>query len=267
MEIAKARFEAGLVSKLDVTQAESVYYSTEAQIPQLETSLNEAVNALAVLLGVYPDAIRPRLSAAFIPPQYRHLVATGIPADLLRRRPDIIAAEAQLESYATRIGIAKRTISPICHWKAQSVLPLITQKDLFGKNSVEYSITPTLSWTLFDGFSRKYAVQEAKEQLEEGIDNYNLTVLTAVNEVDNAMSSYLASLQTMDSNSNGLKQSTESFDLSVSLYKQGLTPFTNVVDAQINTLTYANSLITARGDALVSLINLYKALGGSITAQ
>lgn len=71
----------------------------------------------------------------------------------------------------------------------------------------------------------------------------------------------------MDSNSNGLKQSTESFDLSVSLYKQGLTPFTNVVDAQINTLTYANSLITARGDALVSLINLYKALGGSITAQ
>ena len=84
--------------------------------------------------------------------------------------------------------------------------------------------------------------KKLKRQLEEGIDNYNLTVLTAVNEVDNAMSSYLASLQTMDSNSNGLKQSTESFDLSVSLYKQGLTPFTNVVDAQINTLTYANSL-------------------------
>ncbi len=267
VEIAKARFEAGLVSKLDVTQAESVYYSTEAQIPQLETSLNEAVNALAVLLGVYPDAIRPRLSATFIPPQYRHLVATGIPADLLRRRPDIIAAEAQLESYATQIGIAKKDYLPNLSLEGTIGVAAHNAKDLFGKNSVEYSITPTLSWTLFDGFSRKYAVQEAKEQLEEGIDNYNLTVLTAVNEVDNAMSSYLASLQTMDSNSNGLKQSTESFDLSVSLYKQGLTPFTNVVDAQINTLTYANSLITARGDALVSLINLYKALGGSITAQ
>ena len=81
------------------------------------------------------------------------------------------------------------------------------------------------------------------------------------------MSSYLASLQIIDSNSNGLKQSSESFDLSVNLYKQGLTPFSNVVDAQINTLSYANSLISARGEALVSLVNLYKALGGSISVK
>lgn len=267
VEITKARFEAGLVSKLDVTQAETVYYSTEAKIPELETSINQSINALAVLLGIYPDAIRPRLSSEGKQPQFQHMVATGIPADLLRQRPDIREAEAQLAVYAAQIGIAKKDFLPSLSLSGSIGVAAHNAKDLFGKNSVEYSIAPTLSWTLFDGFNRKYALNEARQQMEVGIDNYNLIVLTAVNEVDNAMSSYLASLQTMESNSNCLKQSSESFELSVNLYKQGLTPFTNVVDAQINTLTYANSMITSRGQALVSLINLYKALGGSISAQ
>ena len=90
-----------------------------------------------------------------------------------------------------------------------------------------------------------------------------MTVMTAVQEVDNAMVSYTSCLRAIESYEKVLKQSTESFDLSVDLYKQGLTPFTNVVDAQINTLTYANSLIAAKGEALVALINLYKALGGA----
>lgn len=267
VEIAKARFEAGLVSKLDVTQAETVYYSTEAKIPQLETSINESINALAVLLGVYPETIRPRLIYKGSHPRLQHLVSTGFPADLLRRRPDIIAAEAQLAVYAAQIGIAKKDFLPSLSLNGSIGVAAHKPKDLFGKNSLEYSIAPTLSWNLFDGFSRKYALREAREQMEEDIDNYNLIVLTAVNEVDNAMSSYLASLQIIDSNSNGLKQSSESFDLSVNLYKQGLTPFSNVVDAQINTLSYANSLISARGEALVSLVNLYKALGGSISVK
>ena len=267
VEIAKARFEAGLVSKLDVTQAETVYYSTEAKIPQLETSINESINALAVLLGVYPETIRPRLIYKGSHPRLQHLVSTGFPADLLRRRPDIIEAEAQLAVYAAQIGIAKKDFLPSLSLNGSIGVAAHKPKDLFGKNSLEYSIAPTLSWNLFDGFSRKYALREAREQMEEGIDNYNLIVLTAVNEVDNAMSSYLASLQIIDSNSNGLKQSSESFDLSVNLYKQGQTPFSNVVDAQINTLSYANSLISARGEALVSLVNLYKALGGSISVK
>ena len=267
VEIAKARFEAGLVSKLDVTQAETVYYSTEAKIPQLETSINESINALAVLLGVYPETIRPRLIYKGSHPRLQHLVSTGFPADLLRRRPDIIEAEAQLAVYAAQIGIAKKDFLPSLSLNGSIGVAAHKPKDLFGKQSLEYSIAPTLSWNLFDGFSRKYALREAREQMEEGIDNYNLIVLTAVNEVDNAMSSYLASLQIIDSNSNGLKQSSESFDLSVNLYKQGLTPFSNVVDAQINTLSYANSLISARGEALVSLVNLYKALGGSISVK
>lgn len=263
VEIAKARFEAGLVSKLDVTQAETVYYSTEARIPQLETSSRESINALAILLGVYPDELMPRLSAKKPQPQFRHLVASGVPADLLRRRPDIIAAEYELAVYAAQAGIAKKDFLLTLSIQGSIGTAAHDAKNLFHGNSFEYRISPTLSWTLFEGFNRKYALAEAQEQMKIGIDNYNLIVLTAVNEVDNAMSSYFSALQTMDSNQKVLEQSNESFELSVNLYKQGLTPFTNVVDAQINSLTYANSLISARGQALVSLINLYKALGGS----
>lgn len=263
VEITKARFAAGLVSKLDVTQAETVYYSTQAQIPQLETSVNRAMNALAVLLGIYPDAMRQRLAAGGRQPEFRHLIAAGVPADLLRRRPDIRAAEAQLEVYATQMGIAKKDFLPSLSINGSIGVAAHDVNDMFHDNGLRYSITPTISWTMFDGLNRNYKVQEAREQMEEGIDNYNLTVLTAVSEVDDAMNAYLASLRVIDSDTNGLEQSTESFRLSVDLYKQGLTVFTNVVDAQINSLTYANSLITARGQALVSLISLYKALGGS----
>ena len=221
------------------------------------------MNALAVLLGIYPEDMRQRLAGDGRQPEFHHLIAAGIPADLLRRRPDIRAAEAQLEVYAVQMGVAKKDFLPSLSINGSIGVAAHEVKDLFHDNGFRYSISPTISWTMFDGLNRKYQVQEAKEQMEEGIDNYNLTVLTAVSEVDDAMNAYLASLRIIDSDTNGLEQSTESFRLSVDLYKQGLTVFTNVVDAQINSLTYANSLITARGQALVSLINLYKALGGS----
>ena len=263
VKIARARFEAGLVSKLDVVQAEIVYYSTEATIPKLETSLSQSINALAILTGQYPGRLRPRLESMRNQPDYHHLVPSGIPANLLRRRPDIVQAEYELAAYAAAVGVAKKDFLPTLSLNGSIGVAAHDAGDLFKDNSFEYSISPTLSWTLFDGLARKYAVNEAKEQMKIGIDNYNMTVMTAVQEVDNAMVSYTSCLRAIESYEKVLKQSTESFDLSVDLYKQGLTPFTNVVDAQINTLTYANSLIAAKGEALVALINLYKALGGA----
>lgn len=96
VDIAKARFEAGLVSKLDVAQALTVYYSTEASIPQLETSIRQAINAIAILIGVYPEDISLQLEKGGQMPEYRQLIPIGVPANLLRRRPDIVAAEYEL---------------------------------------------------------------------------------------------------------------------------------------------------------------------------
>lgn len=263
VEIAKARFEAGLVSKLDVAQALTVYYSTEATIPQLESSIKQAINAIAILIGVYPETVATRLSGNRELPEYRQLVPTGIPANLLRRRPDVVAAEYEVAAYAAAVGIAKKDFLPSLSINGSVGVAAHKAKDLFHRNSLEYSVTPTLSWTLFDGFARKYAVAEAREQMKSGIENYNLTVMTAVQEVDNAMIAYSSSLKEIDSYTKVIEQCDESFHLSVDSYKQGLTSFTNVVDAQINSFTYANSLISAKGNALVNLVELYKALGGS----
>ncbi len=119
-----------------------------------------------------------------------------------------------------------------------------------------------LSWTLFDGFARRSATAEARQRLESEIDNYNQTVISAVGEADNAVYAYGKDLEYMEIIEEVVTQSNEALKLSLDLYKRGLSAFSNVVDAQLNLLEYQNSLIVAKGDALVSLINLYKAVGG-----
>lgn len=263
VEIAEARHEAGLVSKLDVTQAKTVYYSTEGAIPAIESSIHTTINAISILLGTYPDSLYQRLGEIKPQPEHRYLISSGVPMDLLRRRPDIIAVEKELSVYAAQLGIAKKDFLPTLSLRGSIGVAAHDAGDLFKKNSFEYTIAPTLTWTLFEGFARKYAVAEARIQMEIGIEEYNQTVLTAVQEVDNAMTSYNAALKAMEIDKKVFDQSRESFDLSIEQYKEGLTAFSNVVDAQISWLTYANSLAEAKGNALISLVKLYQALGGS----
>lgn len=267
LEIAQARFEAGLASKLDVAQAKTVYYTTQTTLPQLEASLTQTVNALSTLLGVYPDTLEPRLTAPKPLPNYELLVPAGVPTDLLRRRPDIAAAEATLAQYAAEVGIAKKDFLPTLSLAGSIGVTSPKAKDLFKHQSFRYSIAPTLSWTIFDGFNRKYAVAQAKEQMMAGIDAYNLTVMTAVSEVNNALASYRSALLTYDYSKLSFEQSGEAFKLSVDQYKEGLSDFNNVMNAQIDWLNSANTMATAKGNALVSLIDLYKALGGSPTIE
>lgn len=263
VKIAEARHEAGLVSKLDVAQAKTVYYSTEAAIPELETSIRKNINAIAILLGVYPGELASRLTQTSPQPDYRQVIQTGIPMNLLRRRPDIVAAERQLAVYASQIGIAKKDFLPSLSLQGSVGVASHDFDNLFKKNSFEYSIAPTLSWTLFDGFDRKYALASAKAEMELGVETYNQTVMNAVQEVDNAMTAYLSALETIELDRKVLEQSHEAFNLAIEQYKEGLAAFTNVVDAQISWLNYANSLVSAQGNALTSLVELYQALGGA----
>lgn len=125
-----------------------------------------------------------------------------------------------------------------------------------------WSVAPTLSWTVFDGLARRAGVASARDEMEAQIANYNATVLNAVQEVENALSTYTNDMRRISTLSDVVEQSRISLELSVDQYKQGLSPFTNVVDAQMNYLEYTNSLLSARGDALVALATLYRALGG-----
>ena len=262
LKITEARFEAGIGDMLEVTQAKIVLYSTQSTLPLLEAQIRSAANSLAVLTGQYPAALAPRLLSPAPIPREAGIPAVGIPADLLRRRPDIVEAEMQLARYAALVGVAKKDFLPTLSLSGSIATEANNIKNIFGAHSLSYSISPTLSWTVFDGLARNYRTAEARLDLEQAIDNYNITVLNSVEEVENSLSDYDAAVEQFKILTNLTEESRNSLELSLDLYKQGLTAFSNVVDAQQNYLEYQNQLVVSKGKRLTSLISLYKALGG-----
>lgn len=261
--MTEARFEVGLVSKLDVAQARTVVYSSQASLPTLLVLEKSAINTLALLTGCFPDEIADRLMQPQMLPNPYLLVQTGVPADLLRRRPDIMEAEYQLAAYAAQIGIAKSDFLPTLSLTGSIATEARRLDDLFSKNSLSYSIAPQLSWTIFDGMARNYKVANAKEQMLAGIDNYNDVVLQAYTETLTALDNYSAYLQRISIIQKVNEQCDETLKLAVDRYKQGLTAFTDVANAQISSLQYINSMIEAHANALNALVEIYVALGGN----
>lgn len=262
LKIAEARFETGLASMLDVDQARTVYYNTISMLPTLENSIHQDINTIAVLLAENPENLNVVLSKTAPLPPYIQMVATGIPADLLRRRPDVVEAEKEIDEYAAQLGIAKKDYLPSLTLEGSVGVASHRPGDLFKGAAFEYSIAPTLSWTIFDGLARKYNVASARENMQVAVENYNLTVITAFEETDNALSTYFSNLKYIDTLNKLVKSSSDYDKLSIDQYKNGLAPFINVADAQISYLSYQNTLIQAQGQALTALIDLYKALGG-----
>lgn len=262
LKITEVRYNTGLVSKLDVAQAKSVYFSTKASIPQLESGINQYITSLAVLLGTYPQEIRPVLERVGELPDYMEPISIGIPADLLMRRPDIRSAEHQINAQAASLGASKSDWLPQVFIKGSVGYASKDFKDLTKHKSFTYEIAPALSWTIFSGGKLVNATKSARAQLDEAIDQFNQTVLTAVQETDNAMTAYRSSIKQIVALREVRNQGQETLTLSLDLYKQGLTPFQNVLDAQRSLLNYENQLVQARGNSLLQLIALYQALGG-----
>lgn len=267
VKITEARFEAELADMLDVTQARTVLYNTQSTLPGIESKIRTLINTLSILVGEYPGALASDLAVETPLPGYNIAVDTGVPTDILRRRPDIQQAEITLAQYAAQVGIAKKDFLPTLSLTGMIGTEARKAGDLFGKHSLSYSIAPQLSWTLFDGLARNYRVAEAKLQFEASIDNYNLTVMNAVGEVDNALQSYDATLRSIELQKKVVEQSEKALRLAINLYKTGLTAFSNVVDGQMSWLTSQNQLVELEGEALTSLITIYQALGGGWESQ
>lgn len=262
LKITEVRYNTGLVSKLDVAQAKSVFFSTKASIPQIESGINQYITTLAILLGTYPQEIRPTLESPGILPDYMEPIGVGLPADLLLRRPDIRSAERSVSAQAALVGASKSDWLPQIFLKGSLGYAAKDLKDLPHHKSMTYEIAPALSWTLFKGTQLVNATKLAKAQLDEAINQFNQTVLTAVQETDNAMNAYRNSIKQIVALREVRNQGQETLTLSLELYKQGLTPFQNVLDAQRSLLSYENQLVQARGYSLLQLIAMYQALGG-----
>ena len=189
-------------------------------------------------------------------------VGIGIPADLLLRRPDIRQAERQINAQAALLGASKSDWLPQVFLKGSVGYSSHDLKDFTKRNSMTFEIAPSLSWTLFNGTKLVNATRLARAQLDKAIHQFNQTVLTAVQETDNAMNGYRNSIKQIVALREVCNQGEETLKLSLDLYKQGLTPFQNVLDALRSLLAYQNQLTQAQGNSLQELISLYKALGG-----
>ncbi|MBQ5895732.1 MAG: TolC family protein, partial [Bacteroidaceae bacterium] len=188
MNIVVSRYDSGLASKLDVAQARSVYYSTKAQIPAMQATVDGYRYTMAVLLGTYPEELDGWLQEGYALPAYTAPIGVGIPAELLRRRPDIRAAERQVEANAALLGATKRDWFPQLLVSGSIGFQSGELKTLFRSRSLTWEIAPTISWNIFGGNDRVNATREARAALDASILDFNGKMLTALQEVENAMS-------------------------------------------------------------------------------
>lgn len=261
LKITEARHEAGLASMLDVAQAKTVYYSTLSAISSLETQINTTINAIAVLTGNYPDQVMQTLSPYSPQPDGQWAVTTEIPLDWIKSRPDVMEAEYSIESYAAALGVARKDWLPTLSLSASAGTSAWNIKDMFKKDSYTYSVAPVLEWTIFDGFMREAEIASAREQMLAAVDSYNQTLLTAVQEVDNATFSYVSALKYEKEIEQTLIYARQAYELAIDRYKQGLDAFINVSDALMTVLQYADELVVARGNVLQAIVDIAKSVG------
>ena len=263
LDITIARYESGLGTQLDVSQAKSVYYNTLATIPRLDAYITQCVNNLAILLGTYPSNLKDSFNDISELPSIRHIVNVGIPADVIRNRPDVRQAELNIEAQAAIIGATKADFYP--KFKITGSFGYLSHDldEFFNNESMMFQVTPSISWNLFSGMEIRKAVQMSEIALEECIDNYNNVILNAIQEVETEMSNYANALKTIEMGQQVVEQGNKTLELSIDLYKRGLGTFTNVLDAQRTVLSDQNYLVSAWNSALLALVRLYTALGGT----
>lgn len=261
-QMAEDRYEAGLASKLDVAQARTLVLSTKATIPRLKALIEGNIQSLATLCGVYPEQLPAGVRLHGELPDAVAGAPVGVPADLLWRRPDIVEARFNLDQLAAQVGIAKKDYLPSLSIQGQIGTSAHRLDDLFSNQSLTWSVAPTLSWNVFDGLDRKYAVAQAKADLEAAVDSYNLTVMQAVSDVNSNLALYASALEEIKLDREVIASSQEQLDLAIDRYKLGLTDFSDVADAQMSLLENRNSLVSAQGNALSDLTAIYESLGG-----
>lgn len=262
LDLTDTRFHTGLASRLDVSQAKSLYLQTQAAIPGIEAAIYSQINSLCVLSGEYSDSLRRKLAHKRPLPPGQHIPVTGIPADLIRRRPDLKAAEKNMEALTAAVGASRADWFPKFYLTGAFGFGSDKFEHFFRKENMDWQISPAIKWTFFSGRRLVETVRSAQIQLDEGINDYNNTLLTALQEVDDALISYNKSLRQLQADRAAFEQAKETLSLAIDLYRQGLSDYQNVLNSQRDVFNYQNALVTAESNALLYLIQLYKALGG-----
>ena len=258
--IAGWRVQAGLVSSLDVERARTQRAQTAASIPALEVAVAAAANRLAILTGAAPGALLDELGAVRPIPTGPAAMAVGIPADTLRNRPDIRAAERDLAAATARIGIARAALLPALAINGNvgtSALRLGALGDV-----VTGGLFTGLSQVIFDGGRRLAAVRNNEAAAEGALARYRQAVLGGLEDVENGLVSLESARQRQVALGEALEAAETSALLARSQYRAGLVDFQTLLDAERTLLGARDGVVAARADAADALARLYLALGG-----
>jgi len=267
LNIAKIRYNGGTTSERDVEQARTVLANTQASIPTLEIGLRQQQNALSVLLGAAPGRISRLLAGTAQIPAPPAQVAVGIPAELLRRRPDVRHAEWQAAAQSASIGVTKAALYPALSLTGtfgllSSDVGSFALGDVFLWKSRTANFGPALQWNIFNygQITNQVRVQDAR--LQGLLISYQNTVLSAQREVEDNLVAFLRSQERAQSLGESTAAAQRSLDLATLQYRQGITDFTTVLTAQQALLSEQDSLANTLGDISNNLVGVYRALGG-----
>lgn len=262
VEVAQGRFKAGLGSRLEVVQAEALLAATESQIPALDSAVKQSIHQLGVLLGAEPKALLPELSPPKPMPLAPPEVPVGLPSDLLRRRPDIRRTERQLAAATARIGVAVADLFPKLSLTGSAGYQSTQASEFIRPGNEFWSFGPGLSLPIFDAGRIRGNIQVQNALQEQALITYESTVLTALQDVENAIVVYADAKAARDALTRAVDASRQATQISQDLYQKGLTDFLNVLQSEAALYQTEDRLIQNEQQTLTALVALFKALGG-----
>jgi len=262
LKFAQARFDAGAKdSELDLPQAKTTLARTLAQIPPTKIRLRVRTNRLCVLLGMPPEELQSRLAKTVVPSVPKDVVV-GIPADLVRRRPDVRRAERIAAAESARIGVAMAqlyphiTINGTFGWQA----PKLSQ--FFTKPAFQGSYGPAFQWDVLNYGRLMNTVRFQRARFEEVVTTYQNQVLIAAEEVENGVTTYLESQEQVKYLNDSVVAAKKARDVGAEQYKAGKIDFNRLAVLELNLVEQQNTQVQAKGDVALGLIQVYRALGG-----
>lgn len=261
LEITQWRAEAGLATVLDVEQAQTSYQQTRASIPALESSLAQGMHRLAVLTGDVPGALTSQLAQRQPVPRVPDQILTSVPAEVVRRRPDIRAAERRLAAQSAQVGVATAALYPSLSLNGSIGLQSLTASDVFdGTQTDRFGLA--LRIPLFAGGALRQSLRAQNAVLDQALASYEATVLTAFEEVENALVAWSTEQRRREALQLAVNSARSARELALMQYNSGLVDFQTVITADRQLISLEDSLALSEGELTANLVRLYKALGG-----
>ena len=260
LEITERLFKSGNETELDLQQARTQYLSTVATIPELEGGVRQAENALGVLLARPPGPLPELAGSREKIPSADLAVIVDLPADLLRRRPDVRAAEMQLAAQSALIGVSEAELYPSIALGGTVGLSA-TSLD-WSARTLDWGLGPALVWNVFDWGRLKNQVLVQDAPFQQLYEQYQEAVLRAARELDDAAVAFAASRSQVEILGKAVQAARRSLDIATIQYREGLVDFQRVLDTQRALFSQQERLVNTRGDVTQSLVAVYKAMGG-----